>query len=148
MSKAFALANFRVGYLMASKDNIQFINKIRNPKNLSTIAQTAAIAALEDSQYMWKYVDEVHAGKDLFVKEMGKIAPKVKLYPGFGNFCMLQFSTVEEKRQLLEFLSNNNIFVRELMQGPIVNRCFRITIGTPEQMMRVSAVIKMFYANE
>ena len=147
MSKAFALANFRVGYLMASKDNIQFINKIRNPKNLSTIAQTAAIAALEDNQYMWKYVDDVHAGKDLFVKEMSKIAPKVKLYPGYGNFCMLQFQTVDEKKQLIDFLSRNNIFVRELMQGPIVERCFRITIGTPKQMQHVINVIHDFYTN-
>lgn len=146
MSKAFALANFRVGYLMASKDNIQFINKIRNPKNLSTLAQTAAIAALEDSQYMWKYVDEVHAGKELFVKEMGKLAPSVKLYPGHGNFCMLQFPSIEEKKQLIEFLSDNNIFVRELMQGPIVERCFRITIGTPDQMRVVCDVISKFYA--
>jgi histidinol-phosphate aminotransferase len=146
MSKAFALANFRVGYLMASKDNIQFINKIRNPKNLSTIAQTAAIAALEDNQYMWKYVEQVKAGKKYFVEEMGKIAPKVKLYPGHGNFCMLQFPTVEEKKQLIEFLSSNNIFVRELMQGPIVERCFRITIGTLEQMSIVVKVIQEFYA--
>ena len=145
MSKAFALANFRVGYLMASKDNIQFINKIRNPKNLSTIAQTAAIAALEDNQYMWKYVEEVKAGKKLFVERMGNIAPHVNLYPGYGNFCMLQFPTVEEKKQLIEYLSNNNIFVRELMQGPIVERCFRITIGTPEQMEVVSNVISKFY---
>ena len=130
---------------MASKDNIQFINKIRNPKNLSTIAQTAAIAALEDSQYMWKYVDDVHAGKDLFVKEMNKIAPRVKLFSGYGNFCMLQFPSVDEKKQLIEFLSNNNIFVRELMQGPIVDRCFRITIGTPEQMKTVINVINNYY---
>lgn len=39
MSKAFALANFRVGYLIASKDNVQFVNRIRNPKNLTTFAQ-------------------------------------------------------------------------------------------------------------
>lgn len=145
MSKAFALANFRVGYLMASKDNIQFINKIRNPKNLSTIAQTAAIAALEDNEYMWSYVEQIKAGKELFVEEMSKIAPKVKLFPGYGNFCMLQFQTIDEKKQLIEYLSNNNIFVRELMQGPIVERCFRITIGTTEQMKRVINVIKSFY---
>lgn len=145
MSKAFALANFRVGYLMASRDNIQFINKIRNPKNLSTIAQTAAIAALEDSQYMWNYVEEVHAGKDLFIKEMESNLPDIKVYPSYGNFCMLQFPSVDEKKQLIEFLSNNNIFVRELMQGPIVERCFRITIGTPEQMKTVVHVIKSFY---
>ena len=145
MSKAFGLANFRVGYLLASKDNIQFINKIRNPKNLTTIAQTAAIAALEDNQYMWKYVEEVHKGKEYFVSEMGRIAPNVIVYPSYGNFCMLQFSTVEEKKQLLEFLANNNIFVRELMQGPMVERCFRITIGTTEQMKRVIDVISDYF---
>ena len=63
MSKAFALANFRLGYLIASKDNIQFINKIRNPKNLSTLAQEAACAALSDVDYMWRYVEEVKRGK-------------------------------------------------------------------------------------
>lgn len=146
MSKAFALANFRVGYLMASKDNIQFINKIRNPKNLSTLAQTAAIAALEDNGYMWKYVEQVKEGKKLFVTEMGKVAPQVTLYPGHGNFCMLQFPTVDEKKELIEYLANNNVFVRELMQGPIVERCFRITIGTEEQMNRVLVIIKAFYA--
>lgn len=145
MSKAFALANFRVGYLMASKDNIQFINKIRNPKNLSTIAQTAAIAALEDSQYMWNYVDQVKSGKKLFVDEVRKIAPGVKLFPGHGNFCMILFPSVEEKKQLISFLSDNNVFVRELMQGPIVERCFRITIGTPEQMKFVISIIRQFY---
>lgn len=148
MSKAFALANFRVGYLLASKDNIQFINKIRNPKNLSTIAQTAAIAALEDSQYMWNYVDEVIKSKLFFEKEMNDIAPSVILYPGNGNFCMLQFPSVDEKKRLITFLSDNNIFVRELMQGPIVERCFRITIGTTEQMKQVLKVIAKFYGFE
>ena len=94
---------------------------------------------------MWSYVEQVKAGKELFVAEMRKIAPKVKLFPGYGNFCMLQFSTIDEKKLLIEYLSNNNIFVRELMQGPIVERCFRITIGTTEQMKRVINVIKSFY---
>ena len=145
MSKAFALANFRVGYLMASKDNIQFINKIRNPKNLSTIAQTAAIAALEDSEYMWNYVKEVNLGKELFVNKMREIASSVKLYPGYGNFCMLQFPTVDEKKHMIDYLSKNNVFVRELMQGFMVDRCLRITIGTPNQMSRVMDIIHSYY---
>ena len=146
MSKAFGLANFRVGYLLASKDNVQFINKIRNPKNLTTFAQTAAIAALEDSQYMWSYVEKVLEGKQYFVDEMAKVAPGVTLFPGHGNFCMLQFPTVEEKKLLINYLSDNNIFVRELMQGTIVERCFRITVGTKEQMKTVLNVIKAFYS--
>ena len=77
---------------------------------------------------------------------MKRNVPKVTVYPSYGNFCMLQFSSIEEKKKLLEFLSNNNIFVRELMQGPIVERCFRITIGTKQQMEQVLKVINEFYA--
>lgn len=148
MSKAFALANFRVGYLMASKDNIQFINKIRNPKNLSTLAQTAAIAALEDQQYMWDYVAKVQEGKKYFIGEMTKLAPYITVYPGHGNFSMLQFATVQEKKDMIDYLSDNNIFVRELMQGPIVERCFRITIGTPEQMQLVVKAINDYVCSK
>lgn len=148
LSKAFALANFRVGYLMASKDNIQFINKIRNPKNLSTLAQTAAIAAIEDSEYMWRYVDSVKEGKELFVKGLNRVSPDILVFPSYGNFCLLQFPSIEEKRRIIEHLSNNNIFVRELTQGVIVERCFRITIGTPAQMKVVLDVIEKAYKHE
>jgi len=69
MSKAFALANFRVGYLIASKENVQFVNRIRNPKNISTLAQVAALAALEDVDHMWTYVQEVLKGKQYFIEK-------------------------------------------------------------------------------
>ena len=145
MSKAFALANFRVGYLIGSRDNVQFVNRIRNPKNLSTFAQQAACGALSDTQYMWDYVNEVHKAKELFVAEMGRIAPHVELYPGYGNFCMLRLPSIEEKKGLIAYLADNNIFVRELMQGTMVERCFRITMGTSAQMRTVCDVISEYY---
>ena len=95
MSKAFALANFRVGYLLASCDNIQFINKIRNPKNLSTFAQQTAIAALNDTDYMWRYVQEVRDSKRVFLEELSRIAPDVDSFAGHGNFSLLRFPSVE-----------------------------------------------------
>ncbi len=146
MSKAFALANFRVGYLLASQDNIQFINKIRNPKNLSTFAQQAAVAALDDTDYMWRYVEEVRESKRHFLDELKCIAPDVHTFAGYGNFSLLQFPSVDEKRALNEWLAAHNVFVRELSQSPQVERCLRITIGTWQQMQRVLEVIKEFYA--
>lgn len=145
MSKAFALANFRVGYLLASQDNVQFINKIRNPKNLSTFAQQAAIAALNDTDYMWKYVEEVRESKKMFLSELQKIAPEIISYAGYGNFSMLQFPSLAEKKSMIEWLSAHNIFVRELSQSPQVECCLRITIGTKSQMECVLEVIKSFY---
>mgnify|MGYP002856629530 FL=1 len=146
MSKAFALANFRVGYLLASQDNIQFINKIRNPKNLSTFAQQAAIAALGDTEYMWQYVAEVRQSKLEFLEALRQAAPGIATYAGYGNFSLLQFPSVEEKKSVNEWLAVHNIFVRELSQSQQVERCLRITIGTRAQMREVLDVIKAFYA--
>jgi len=146
MSKAFALANFRIGYLIASKENIQFINRIRNPKNLSTFAQVAAIAALTDVPYMSDYVKQVRKGMDYFYKEMMSYNSQMKLFPSKGNFILIQFPSYEDKVKLLEYLAENNIFVRDTTQADSVKNCFRITSGTLEQMKVVVNVIKSFYA--
>ena len=148
MSKAFALANFRLGYLIAGKDNVQFINKIRNPKNLSTIAQTAACAALEDTQYMWDYVTEVHRGMEYFANAMQPMSMMLHVYPSKGNFMLVEFPSYEEKIELLNYLADNNIFVRDTTQAPSVRNCFRITIGTVDQMQEVTNVIKQFYTTK
>lgn len=146
MSKAFGLANFRVGYLLASKDNVQFINKIRNPKSLSTFAQQATLAALEDADYMWNYVRQVRESKTWFLAELKKVCPSIETYAGYGNFSMLRFPSVEEKNSMVEWLSENNIFVRVLSQDASVECCLRITIGTKPQMEQVLAVMKDYYA--
>lgn len=146
MSKAFALANFRLGYLIAGKDNVQFINKIRNPKNLSTFAQVAGCAALSDTQYMWNYVEEVHRGMDYFAEAMQKYEDRLTIHPSHGNFSLIEFQTYEDKIALLNHLANNNIFVRDITQAPMVRNCFRITIGTVEQMKKVVNVIDAYYA--
>ncbi len=147
MSKAFAIANFRVGYLIASEDNIQFINRIRNPKNLSTLAQEAAIAALSDIEYMHHYVSEVQTAKSFFIEKMQMYNKYFTICPGYGNFLLLKFSSRDTKLKLFNYLAENNIFVRDTMQDPIVYNCFRMTIGTLSQMQRVIKVIECYYAN-
>ena len=146
MSKAFALANFRVGYLIGSKDNVQFVNRIRNPKNLTTFAQEAACGALSDLQYMWDYVNEVHKAKDEFIKGLKIYSNYFKVYPSNGNFLMLKFPSYEIKKDLLNYLSDNNIFVRDTTQADMVKSCFRITIGTRGQMAQVLEAINCYYA--
>lgn len=145
MSKAFALANFRFGYLIASKENVQFVNRIRNPKNISTITQTAAKAALEDKEYMWAYVREVEEGKRWFVLEMNKL-PHMHVFDSFGNFVLVQLASYDKKVALIQYLAQHTVFVRDTMQSPIVQNCFRITCGTLEQMKQVASVINSFYA--
>lgn len=145
MSKAFALANFRFGYLIASKDNIRFINKVRNPKNISTFSQVAALGALLDPGYMLAYVKEVNLAKQMFIDEM-KGFDKVSIPTfSYGNFLLVKFSDYADKMQMIEFLSKRNIFVRNREDSPAVMNCFRITIGTRLQMQRVLQAFADYY---
>ncbi|MBQ9185869.1 MAG: histidinol-phosphate aminotransferase family protein [Bacteroidales bacterium] len=145
LSKAFAMANFRIGYLLASEENISAIGKIRNPKNISTLSQEAAVAALEDADYMRAYVDKVHEGQEFFIKETARFADHFQVFPSRGNFNLLRFGSKEEKVALIKYLADNDIFVRETTQDPSVEICFRVTMGTKEQMKRVVDVIDSFY---
>lgn len=145
MSKAFALANFRIGYLLGSAENVAFINRIRNPKNLSTIAQEAAVAALDDVSYMQDYVREVCRAKAWFMEQMQAFKTRLQIFPGYGNFLLVKFAAHEEKTDLLQYLAQNDIFVRDTTQHPSVYNCFRITIGTVAQMQRVVDVVAQYY---
>lgn len=144
-SKAFGIANFRVGYLIASKDNIQFINKVRNPKNVSTFAQTAAIAVLSDVGYMKEYVAKVNEAKKYFVEQLKQFSEIYVPAESAGNFVLLRFGNYESKMALLNYLSERGIFARNRTEAPSVYNCFRITIGTKDQMVVVLRAIKDYY---
>lgn len=136
MSKAFGVANFRFGYLISSKKNIEYISTIRNPKNITTFAQVAATAVLQDIQYMENYVSEVNKAKRFFIDSLNQRG-FVKCFESEGNFVVIKFTSFEEKMDFFSFLENKNIFVRKIDQSPSVHECLRITIGTIPQMKLV-----------
>lgn len=146
MSKAFALANFRFGYMISSQKNIENINTIRNAKNVSTLSQVAVLAAFDDLEYIKKYVEEVNKAKKEFVDSLRKL-DNLKVYNGHGNFVIIKFQGYAEKQDIIKFLEENNIFVRDLAQDESVRNCIRITIGTRKQMKRVFRVIER-YSND
>jgi histidinol-phosphate aminotransferase len=140
-SKAFALANFRAGYLIASAENILQISKIRNPKNFTTFTQEAVIAVLSDLEYMQKYVKEVLSARDYFGENLQESALVKKIYPSQGNFLLIEFNDFDVKMNVYNQLSEHNIFVRNLMHSKLLMNTLRITIGTKAQMERVLEVI-------
>lgn len=147
MSKAFALANFRFGYLISSKRNIDDISGIRNPKNISTFTQEAVIAALQDIPYMKAYVAEVNQAKKYFENAISQqLGQWIHCEHSGGNFQLLQCVDPSTKPKLLEYLKQNGIFVRDLTQTAYFRAyCWRVTIGTREQMQRVFSVMQAFF---
>lgn len=143
-SKAFGLANFRIGYLVASADNIEVISRIRNAKAISTFAQEAAIAALEDLPYMQGYVREVIEARQMFVKEIGRLGRGIKVFPSEANFVLISLGSEMLREKLADYLKEKRVYIRKPCQCENVLDCVRITIGTVEQMKYVVGCIKEF----
>lgn len=146
LSKAFALANFRIGYLIAPSEIIRNISKIRNPKNFTTFSQEATIAALSDVQYMRNYVENVIFAKDEFIKFLKGNYPQIQPFNGYGNFILIKFLNDEVKGEFVEFMESRNIFLRNLTHSSLLHNCLRITIGTHEQMQIVQNRISEFWS--
>ena len=138
-SKAFALAGFRAGYMISQKENMELLNRIRNAKNFTTLTQVAIIAALKDVDYMWNYVQEVNATKVWFSEALESLG--LRVFPSFGNYVLVRFSSGGERDAMFDKLAFDNIFVRSLSHHEFVKSCLRITVGTRSQMERVLAVM-------
>ncbi len=147
LSKAFGLANLRFGYLLASQRNIETISKIRNPKSINTLTQTAAEAALRDIPYMEAYVREVREARDWFAGEIngGPLSSYLEAYESAGNFVLIRCRTPEIKEVLRNHWERSNIFVRDVRQSASLENCLRVTVGKKTQMEQVIAAASLAF---
>lgn len=147
MSKAFALASFRIGYLLSCSENILAISKFRNQKNFTIFSQVASIAALSDINYMENYIEEVNLAKLQFKNFIMSMNPFLQTFNDNGNFLLIRVLEQKEKKGLIFHLEANDIFVREFTHNKKLVDCIRITVGTREQMTLVAKVIKQYFKN-
>lgn len=123
-SKIYGLAALRIGYTLASEEIIHNMNKIRGPFNVNKLAQVAALAALEDEDFIKKTYELNKQGKEYLYKEFKNIG--LEYAPSETNHIF-----VNVKRDA------NEVFIELQKRGmiirPIKDTWVRITIGTPEQ---------------
>jgi len=134
-SKAFALASFRIGYALSATENLDVMNRVRNPKSVSVVSQVAAQAALEDIGYMQSYVAEVLRAKSWFVNALTNMG--LTSHSGGGNFILVDTGS-GTKEHLIKALEERQVFVRDLSHIPRMQRYLRVTVGTTAQMQIVA----------
>jgi len=143
-SKAFALASFRIGYIISNKINIQIMNKVRNAKNISLFAQIAAEAALDSYDYTQQYVTEVISAREFFYQKILKFKDFV-VFKSNGNFIFVKVLSVETKYEIIRYLENANIYIRDYSHVVGFENYFRISIGTIDQMEYVYNVLNEYF---
>lgn len=131
-SKAYGLAGLRCGYGIGHKNLIAPFDKIRDHFGVNIVAQSAAIAALRDDQWLKQNVDNIEAARI----RISEIASRNNLQPivSASNFVTIDCGQDERyAMEILNGLTEQGIFVRKPM-APVLDRCIRISAGRPEEL--------------
>ena len=130
-SKAFGLPSLRIGYTVASKENIDEMMKVRGPYDVNMPAYFSALAVMDDLGEMKKYVDEVmKKAKPMVEKFFDR--ENIKYYKSGSNFILFK---PEDADATYKKLLENGILVRPQNRANIENT-LRVSIGTVEQMKK------------
>ena len=130
LSKAWGLAALRLGLCYASMDIIDLFNKVKPPYNINDASQLLALEALQNADLVNEWITASVQQKEMLVKELSAFNFVEKIYPSDANFFLMK---VKDASKLYDYLSENEIVVRNRSKDPGCENCLRITIGTPEE---------------
>ena len=136
-SKAFGIAGLRIGYALANKDLVTYFNKIRQPFNTNMLAQIAAEAVLDDTEYYQNTLAMVEQGKEFFYDEFDMLG--LEYIKSQANFILVNIKV--DSKDFFEQCLLKGIVVRD-MKAYTLDNFVRITIGTREENARAISVIK------
>src|SRR5690606_36653515 len=120
-SKAYGLAGLRVAYTIGDKDILQSINKVRGPFNVNALAQVAAVAAVEDEDFLKKTYDTNLQGKNYRYKEFDKL--NLQYVPSETDNILVNVG--RHGQEVFIVMQNRGVIIR-----PMAGNNIRVSIGT------------------
>ncbi|NWG14824.1 MAG: histidinol-phosphate transaminase [Acidobacteria bacterium] len=129
-SKAMGMAGLRLGYLMANPGLASQIAKAKLPYNVNQFSLTAAQVALENLDRYRPAIESILKERDRLRMLLSGI-PGVKVFPTGANFFLFELPV--PPRGVFEELYRQGILIRDVSSYPMLSRCLRVTVGTPEE---------------
>lgn len=130
LSKAFALAGLRCGYLVAAPAIIDALAAIRQIYSVDVLCQAVALTALEHRDVLAPVVADIVSERERLCTLLGNIAGLVQ-WPSEANFILVRTPNASRVRQRLR--DEYSILVRDFSYAPGLADCLRITVGTREE---------------
>ncbi len=121
------LAGLRVGFIIADKEIIKEVNKVRLPFNINSLSQAIAIEVLKSRKTLQSHIKSIISERGNLFNVMVKMKG-VSPYPSEANFILFK---VKDQDRIYKGLLKKGVLVRN-MRG-VVNSCLRVTVGTPEE---------------
>lgn len=131
-SKMYGLAGLRIGYGIASIELIDLLNRIREPFNVNSLAQVAALAVLKDRVYYRGIARKVNEQRQYLQRKFKKI--NLDFIPSYTNFILVK--TENAAKRVSNKLLKKGIIVRDMSVWGLKDY-IRITIGTAQENKRL-----------
>ncbi|MFA5090448.1 MAG: histidinol-phosphate transaminase [Candidatus Omnitrophota bacterium] len=139
-SKAYGLAGLRLGYCLGKPEFVYYMEKVRQPFNVNSLAQVAAIAALDDRKFFEKTRKAVLEGKRFLYEALSRQG--VGYVPSVANFILID--TGRDSAGVFKDMLRFGVIVRDMKQYGLKN-FIRVTIGTSRENERFVKVLRKVF---
>jgi histidinol-phosphate aminotransferase len=129
-SKIFGLAGVRLGWCLAPTNVVSVLNRVRGTFNVSVLAQAAGIAALDDTDWIYRSYHHNILWRNWLSEKLAEMGIIVRR--GEGNFILMDMATTARANAMDLFFRRSGIIVRKLGAYDLPH-CLRITVGTAEE---------------
>jgi histidinol-phosphate aminotransferase len=141
LSKAWGLAGLRVGMAFASEEIIEVMNKVKPPYNINEASQQLALQALQNIDQVNAWIKETLSERDKLVLQLKNYDFVLDIYPSDANFILVKTT---DPRSIYNYLVERGIIVRDRSKVELCEGALRITIGTPEENVKLINALQSF----
>ena len=135
----FGLAGVRLGYMVGPKALIAEIDKVRPPYNISVLNCECALFALEHAAVFAEQAVQIRQEREKLTQSLAEL-PGVQVFPSQANMLLVR---MPDATKCFEGMKSKGILVKNVSKmHPLLINCLRLTVGTPEENVRMLAALK------
>lgn len=127
-SKAYGIAGLRIGYSVSHPELAGYIDRVRQPFNINSLAQAGAVAALEDKEFYRKTLSVTWSGLDWLWQELDRLG--LKYHRTQTNYFLIELDRSGD--EAFDLLMKEGVIVRSMDSYGLTNT-IRLTVGLPEE---------------
>ena len=130
-SKVYGLSGLRVGYGISHPDMINYMNRVREPFNVNSLAQAGALAALDDEGHLRQTLKLVSRGKEYIYNNLKRLG--IRYVPSVTNFILIDVG--RDSTRVFEKMLKLGVIIRDMKPWDMDN-FIRVTVGTMDENRR------------
>ncbi len=137
-SKAYGLANLRIGMLAGSAMLLKYVRKVSSPYNVNGVALNCLPIALADEEYVAWYSEQVRVGRERMMEGLRELG--VPFFPSHANFVLMNIGP--KHNEFVAAMRAHGVLLRDRSMDPGCDGFVRITIGVEEHVTQGLTALK------